>query len=786
MKFMTQFRRSSGSLFIQATLACGILLFSFSPHSLLANVSCSGWNEEGYFNDLSIVELVDCVHRGVNLEARNSNGLAPLQSVLKLRDGEFVRVAVAVFLIAGADPNAANSSQESPLILSMDHVDADIAKLLLQAGADPNFAGPRGRTALHVAYGTDHVAALLAHGANPSAVDEDGRTVLHAAVAQTEGDAIVTMLLEHGADFQIPDSEGISPLDVAVFYEDQAQVEALIEIGANPDAAGPLPIAAQYNKDTAILQSLLSAGAKLQTKGSLSSLVAAISENRNPEIGSVLLQAHHEAIAGEQSIFWKPGLRQVKCWFNQYEFAGDIECFYMVVYENPYEHPYEYVSFPVLRFFDQNLSTLNSPLIYLGGGGPGGETEVGHLPYDYRTLWEELARPIDRELYVIDIRGTGIAHPKLSCDLDLFRRTFEDAEILEPIDELYSDYENCKVRLDKLGIDLSQYNSRVVARDVDLLRHELGIEKWVLVGYSYSARYAVTVARDFPHSVESMVLVAPGGLPGENIIPENLPKNYQNAFEKVFARCKNEINSCTSDDLGERFQSLVERLNKDPLIITSISEELSYEFGIDHLVLTGYQLVEWLFSNLYDTEFFDKFPGLVSELERLVNNSEEHVTNNLLNSIRTYLYAYIDPYYSDPVYYAHYCSEQRPFMIYSEWMRIEDDTPEYIRHYFESYTETDFVRECEIWDVAPSDEKENEYVKTNIPTLFLVGALDPVAPIEKLNDQLPYFSKREVLVFENSSHWGGVFENCAKDAAAYFIANKHLEDRHFDRCTSEF
>lgn len=736
---------------------------------------------------------------GADPDALHPDGFRPLHLAVA-RDDQAKAEALVEF---GADPNTVAENGQSVLYVALSTTTGDaIIRMLLEHGADPQTHDPDGFSLLHLAVARDDPAkakVLIEFGEDPNGVDASGVvTVLLYAVSNTTGDAMIRMLLEHGADPEMPNSEGNIPLQIALDKRDPAKIVALIEFGANPniaveDGTSPIGVVALRSEDPTDLESLLSAGAKLQLDSWIGALTLAIviAENRNPEIGSMLLQEYHEAVAGEQSVFWKPGLRQVKCWFEEHEVAGDVECFYMVVDENPLEPSNQYVSFPVVRFFDRNLSTRKSPVLYLGAGGPGSGTGI-KFPSSYQTQWDVLAKSTGRDLYVVDVRGTGIAHPKLSCDLHAFRRTFEDAEYLEytrPFDALLSDYQSCRTRLDELGIDLSQYNSSVVVHDVELLRRELGIEKWVPVGYSYSARYAVTVARDFPNSVESMVLVVPGGLPGSHITPENLPEDNHKAFEKVFTWCTKEMSSCNSDDdLGERFQILVERLNKDPLTIASSSEMLyfNYQFTIDRVIMTGQRLVDWVLVNIYDTEFFDDFPNIVSELEGLVDGSEEQISENLLNSIVTYLDWYFSSSFSDPVYYAHLCSEERPFLEYSEWTRTGVGTPEYIRLYYEDYyTERDFVRECQIWDVALSAEKENEYVKTDIPALFLIGALDPVVSIDHLSDQLPYFSNREMIIFENSSHWGPVYEDCAKDAAAFFITNKHLEDRHFE-CGKDF
>ena len=55
----------------------------------------------------------------------------------------------------------------------------DVARVLIEAGADVNKQGEHGRTALHMAAAWGHadtVQLLLENGANPTIVDEAGMT----------------------------------------------------------------------------------------------------------------------------------------------------------------------------------------------------------------------------------------------------------------------------------------------------------------------------------------------------------------------------------------------------------------------------------------------------------------------------------------------------------------------------------------------------------------------------------------------------------------------------------
>ena len=94
-----------------------------------------------------------------------------------------------------------------------------------------------GETALHsVVQRRDlvWVRFLLQRGANPNIADKNGVTPLQIAVQLgfVEG---VERLLQGGAQVDVPDSTGETPLISAIHRRDAAMVELLVANGANPD-----------------------------------------------------------------------------------------------------------------------------------------------------------------------------------------------------------------------------------------------------------------------------------------------------------------------------------------------------------------------------------------------------------------------------------------------------------------------------------------------------------------------------------------------------------------------
>ncbi len=161
----------------------------------------------------------------------------------------------------------------SPLSYAIDAGNAEIVRMLLDAGADPSFGGPYWcgfpfGTPLHSAASDGHaeiVKLLLERGADVNATNEDhyGIMPLHEAILKGHADC-VRLLLQYGADAEAcfypdfdDDHPDCTPLTMAIQLGNEEVVRALAEGGANvnaPNAAGehPLCMAIKLNRQDII------------------------------------------------------------------------------------------------------------------------------------------------------------------------------------------------------------------------------------------------------------------------------------------------------------------------------------------------------------------------------------------------------------------------------------------------------------------------------------------------------------------------------------------------------
>lgn len=532
-------------------------------------------------------------------------------------------------LAAGADATAVDEDGWTPLHHAAQFADAlDVFAMLVAAGADPDAFGDDVALPLGIAVGNDRpaevIAALVEAGADPNAAD-DGLTAFHYAASQADSPDVVAALAAAGADPNVADDSGWTPLHVATRDNSRAVVRALVDVGADLHR---------------------------RTSHGWAALKTATMWGSAPSVAGEILRHHLPDGSLADDLQWRrTGLHEVACWFEHDRVWPPKACYYFVVNEDPDDGASPLIGLPVVRFRARGAAPQDNPILHLGAGGPGRAMDFERDPYWIWSTYRALALGSGRDLYVIDPRGTGMSYPRLHCQ-DVFERVREGlAKNLGPRADgmLWTTaYAACKTRLDTEGRNLDHYNSATVATDVEALRRALGVRQWVLLGHSYAARYALTIARDFPASVEAMVLAAAAlpGLPSADTHAGDLHR----ALERAFDQCSR-IGVCDANSLRHRFWELVRRFDEDPLVLTGLAI-LSYHY-VKRLELTGARLVQAVFAALYDPEFFEVFPFLVQQLEHDRNSIlERHV-------LRIWFHTLLDETYSAPVRAAHYCAEER-------------------------------------------------------------------------------------------------------------------------------
>jgi ankyrin repeat protein len=193
----------------------------------------------------SVAMIERLLKAGANPNASRSTGETPLMTCARAGTVPGVRA----LLTRGANLDATQARGQTALMWAITERHADVIRALIEAGADVHARSANGFTAILFAGQQGSLEAgqlLVAAGANVNDKAPDGSTPLLLAVSGTHpvGDANVSLvrrdelplfLLSRGADPNLADADGYTPLHWAAQNGKAELVKALLKAGARPN-----------------------------------------------------------------------------------------------------------------------------------------------------------------------------------------------------------------------------------------------------------------------------------------------------------------------------------------------------------------------------------------------------------------------------------------------------------------------------------------------------------------------------------------------------------------------
>lgn len=438
-------------------------------------------------------------------------------------------------------------------------------------------------------------------------------------------------------------------------------------------------------------------------------------------------------------------------------------CGYVILpqdYDDPDSHPVEI-------YYSQTKSKSDAPkpdpLVYLVGGPGSSGSQL------LQSSFQSYLRPFaeDRDIIVIDQRGTGLSNPSLYCREAMFR-------IDDILQSTYDTHANvmldilsqCHDRLSDNDVLFETFHSANNARDVTNVLLSLGYEEWNLVGVSYGSRLALTMMRDYPQHLRSVILDSVYPLQADLYIDAYY--SGERALEVLFEVCASDT-VCNQNypDLDIVFYDLYHRLNESPVNVT-FSPPRTRTLEIE---LSGYRLYDWVFSWLYSVNSIEAIPRFIYELDagRLGHAVRYGM---LFESSLTTL--------SLGMHYTIQCQEEFISATDRDYQGIVEEYPHldgYLRYPVEGMGTVG--RLCDLWQTEARTAIANEAVTSNIPTLLLSGNFDPITPPEYAALANETLSTSYSYLLPYVGHGVLRSDNCAVEIALAFIDDPIQEpDNH--------
>jgi pimeloyl-ACP methyl ester carboxylesterase len=327
-----------------------------------------------------------------------------------------------------------------------------------------------------------------------------------------------------------------------------------------------------------------------------------------------------------------------------------------------------------------------------------------------------------RDVVLADMRGTG-GSGGLFCP-NIAQHERENPESLFYPPALVRD---CATLLSAKA-DLRQYTTDAAARDIDAVRRALGYERLDLNALSYGTTLALRYIADFPDHVRTAVLT--GTAPANRMPPRNHAMAAERALKLLFEMCAAD-SACST-----------------------------------------------------------KYPNSAADLERAAERLDAEARDVFLEKIRTMLYlpgtarrvpsvlrkaadgdfqmqaGDVGRSFADGLYLSITCSESLAMMDLDAAIAESDATQ------FGAYRLRRQNDACRHWPKAAPDQRLLEVAESEVPVLFISGAIDPVTPPDWAAETARRFpASRHVIVAQGGHVLEGMsgIETCLDRVVPQFV-----------------
>lgn len=455
-----------------------------------------------------------------------------------------------------------------------------------------------------------------------------------------------------------------------------------------------------------------------------------------------------------------PVFEQANCMFTV-PTGYEPECGYLIVPEDRTQADSPTIKVATAIFRSSNPDKSPIPLVYLEGG-PGGSA-LEFLSLTFKDRFGEFNK--DRDVIVFDQRGVGRSQPALDCQeiTDIQLETLDQVLTTDEVLKLSNDAAiACADRLRAEGVNLSAYNSAENAADINDMRVALGYESIDLYGISYGTRLALTVMRDFPEALHSVII--------DSINPpqtnySQVPANYERALSVLFRDCAADITcNTTYPNLEQIFYDTIAQLNETPATFDVIDPTTQREREVR---LDGDSFAGYIFEALYATEILPSLPQNIYD----VHDGD----TNFLSLWTLLKLAQLDAI-STGMNYAVQCTEELPFDSTETLTSVLDETNPALQGFARrGGIDPSQAEVCAAWNTAAPNPLENEIVTSDVPTLVVSGDYDPITPPQNGIDTAAALSNAYFFEFPGTGHGVIPSNECALSIAQAFLNDPTTE-----------
>ena len=423
-----------------------------------------------------------------------------------------------------------------------------------------------------------------------------------------------------------------------------------------------------------------------------------------------------------------------------------LECAWLVVpeFRDGRESAYN-LELALLRISSPR-ATNSAPILYLPGGP--GEAASSDL-----IAWLESDLGQERDIIMLDPRGTGFSFPSLRCP---------DEKPTNIVDWVSV----CSERISARGLDLTAYSIPAIVRDyVDLL-FLIDQPQVNVYGSSYGSRLALMLAGAAPDRIRSLSL--DGVYPPPLRHTAELARNLDMALNRLFEDCARDV-VCkeTYPELSDSFYRVVSEMNASPQEFTLQGQKIG-------MTITGNDFILMMSSLLYHTDAIPYLPAFIASVAGGDYDFEPMLESELFASDEGGRASQ-----SESAFLTQRCPEdlavpEAQSYFFTDSDRIAPSLVAATREVVEAH-----YAKCQAWNVPALTTRIESPVTSSIPSLIMSGAYDPATPVLWGSFAAEHLPNNWHFVFPNAGH--GMLDSvpCATEIMRAFLSDP-LQDPSAD------
>ncbi|MGW8319304.1 MAG: alpha/beta hydrolase [Candidatus Promineifilaceae bacterium] len=426
--------------------------------------------------------------------------------------------------------------------------------------------------------------------------------------------------------------------------------------------------------------------------------------------------------------------------------SAEVECGTLAVPENYAEPGGSEVHLPYIILHSRNDNHAPDPLIYTAGG-PGWSS--------LESVWGFVNSPIleERDVIVFEQRGNKYANPALICDA-----SFAWQEV--------PGHTPCLDSIRAKGIDVAQYTTQNIVRDIIALRHALGYEQWNLYGTSFSTSLMLLVMEADPDGVRSAILesVKP---PNETTFAHQADSGLR-AIQQMFTDCAADAGCAAAyPELEARFYALVKELNQSPV---EVEVRSTVEDELLPIEIDGDRFIDWI---VLDRLYQPAFPPFgTAYLPLLISEASHGNLAPLKGAMQSFWSNTVENgQWAWGLLLAINCQQDMP-AAGSARPAADIAAGEKLDGFSRSAGQQ---AACSAWDLPPLPPAATGYVQSDIPALVLAGAYDPVTPPAWSRATADHLPNSTYVEFAGHGHNLLISNPCVEQLQATFLDNPGKE-----------